>query len=71
MTFEICTNTDSLVDVGKSMDRAFADLEQSLEQKLSQFGRKKDSEVTTSVADLISQQKYRQPGVPLTEVRKG
>ena len=59
------------LDVGKNMDRAFADLEQSLEEKLSQFGRSKNSKVPGSVSELISQQKYRQIGVPLTDTRKG
>ncbi len=53
------------------MDRAFADLEQSLDEKLSQFGRSKNSKVPGTVTELISQQKYKQPGVPLTDARKG
>ena len=53
------------------MDRAVADLDESLEEKLSQFGRRRGSKITKSVADLISEQKYRQMGIPLTDVRKG
>ncbi|KAL9107571.1 MAG: hypothetical protein Q9227_007571 [Pyrenula ochraceoflavens] len=58
------------LDVAKEMDKSMADLETSLQSKLSIFGRNRSSKKPTPITEILEKQKYRQMGVPLTEVRE-
>ena len=60
----------SPLDVAKKMDEKAADLEKALEQKLTLFGSNTNRKDDSSALELIQNLKHRQPGVPLSEVRK-
>lgn len=59
------------LDVSKTMDRSLADLEKSLQLKLSMFGRSESAKKSEPIMTTLDKQKYRQVGVPLTTVREG
>jgi hypothetical protein len=59
-----------LIEVGKPMDKAFAEVEKELDAKLGTFGWNKSVGPTKSVIDMLQEQGMKQVGVPLTDVRE-
>lgn len=53
------------------MDKAYAGIEEELEEKLRSFGWKSTVAGRKSVPDWLRNQDRRLPGVPLMELRKG
>jgi ribosomal protein S10 len=61
---------DPFTEVGKNMDRAFAEVEKELDAKLATFGWNKSVASTQSVTEMLQKQGVKQVGVPLTDVRE-
>jgi hypothetical protein len=59
-----------LIEVGKNMDKAFAEVEKELDAKLGTFGWNKSVGPTKSVTDMLQKQGMKQVGVPLSDVRE-
>jgi hypothetical protein len=62
--------TRALTEVGKNMDKAFAEVEKELDAKLAAFGWNKSVGSTKSVIEMLQKQGARQVGVPLSDVRE-
>ena len=58
------------IDVGKTMDKAFAEVEKELDAKLGTFGWNKSVGSTKSVTEMLQKQGMKQVGVPLSDVRE-
>ena len=58
------------LNVNSKMDRSAETLDVQLQSKMSKFGRNVASKESRSITDILERQKYRQMGVPLTEVRE-
>ncbi len=56
------------VDVAGNMDKAYSDIEQELDEKLSSFGFKRNVADTKSVPNMLRNQGMRLPGRPLMEL---
>lgn len=52
------------------MDKAYADVEKDLEEKLSSFGWKSNVADRKSVLPWLRHQDMRLPGVPMMEMRR-
>jgi hypothetical protein len=63
------TNSFPVLDVAKNMDKAYADIEKELDEKLSSFGFRSDFANQTSVPHWLKNQDKRLPGVPMMELR--
>ena len=59
-----------LTEVGKNMDKAFAEVEKELDAKLRTFGWNKTVGPTKSVTEMLQKQGMKQVGVPLADVRE-
>ena len=69
--FRICCLADNyFTEVGKNMDKAFAEIEKELDDKLASFGWNKSVGSTKSVTEMLQKQGVKQVGVPLTDVRE-
>lgn len=58
------------VDVAGNMDKAYLDIEQELDEKLSSFGYKHNVADKRSVPNLLRNQGMNLPGRPLMELRE-
>jgi len=65
-----CLANTLLIEVGKSMDKAFAEVEKELDAKLGTFGWNKSVGPTKSVINMLQKQGMKQVGVPLSDVRE-
>jgi len=57
--------------IGKLMDKALGDIEQSIEPLLAKFGRSRNAKPTDSISDLLDRERFVHSHSPLTDVRSG
>ena len=67
---EFCCGANSRAEVGKSMDKAFSEIEHELDERLSSFGWNKNVAPERSVLQALVESGLRDMGMGMTDVRE-